>query len=249
MLATLVEQAGIDLVGRVVIVDNDSRDGGRAFLRALEGRVPRVTVVERHRFPSHARGMRAGVAALRRVERTIPPAERANFLLFVDTDVIWRNPDALLDLIGVTLAHDAVLGGEWRAGANPAPDIQASLFLVRRDAYDDRGTPPPVVGGSPAYRLQRSLVDRGFPVADFPANRGGYALHRGRSGVAAAAGHPRHPYARATHRAPHYMGVPDGAGIWAAAEAAHAALLTPEGEPALLDLLAARLNAPDQAPQ
>ena len=45
------------------------------------------------------------------------------------------------------------------------------------------------------------------------------------------------------------MGVPDGAGIWAAAEAAHAALLTPEGEPALLDLLTTRLGAPGPSPQ
>ena len=211
--------------------------------------MPRVTLVERHRFPSHARGMRAGVAALRRVERTIPPAERTNFLLFVDTDVIWRNPDALLDLVGMTLAHDAMLAGEWRPGPNPAPDIQASLFLVRRDVYDDRRTLPPINGGSPAYRLQRSIADRGLPTVHFPANRGGYTLHRGRSGVAAAASHPRHPYARATDRDPHYMGVPDGAGIWASAEAAHAALLDPEGEPALLDLLAARLAAPDASPQ
>jgi hypothetical protein len=242
MLTTLVEQAGLDLVHRVVVVDNGSRDGGRDFLRALAACAPRVTLVERRHFLTHAHGMRSGARALRAVERDLPPSERANYLLFCDPDVIWRNPDALLDLVGATIAHDATLAGEIRHGVNPMPDIQASLFLVRRDVYDDPSIPPLVVHGSPAYQLQRAIFDRGDPVVDFPTNRGGYALHRGRTGVAAAAAHRGHAYARATARWPHYMGLSDGAVVWATVEARHAPLLEPAGEAALLDLLSARLG-------
>ena len=244
MLATLAAQEGLDLLTRVVIVDNGSRDDGLPFLRALATGIDRVTVVERHRFPSHAHGMRAGVAALRRAERGTAEADRATHLLFVDTDVIWRRSDALLDLVAVAVARDAALVGEVRThGPNPRPDIQASLFLVRRDVYDDPAIPPLLNCGSPAYRLQQGVIDHGATVVDFPTNRGGYTLHRGRSGVVAAAGHPRHPYAKAVTRTPHFMGVADGARVWSETEAAHASLLGAAGAPALIELLAARLGS------
>src|SRR5262245_48680942 len=64
MLATLADQTGLELLDRVVIVDNGSRDGGVEFLRELDRRLGRVTLAERRRFPTHAHGMRAGVKAL-----------------------------------------------------------------------------------------------------------------------------------------------------------------------------------------
>ena len=245
MLATLAEQRALALVQQLIVVDNASRDGGRPFLRALADRAARVDLVERRRFLSHAHGMRAGVAALRRREHALPDAERTTHLLFVDTDVIWRSADALLDLTSAAVATDAALAGEIRLhGPNPHPDIQASLFLVRRDVFDDPATPPLLNCGSPAYRLQRAVIDRGDTVVDVPTNRNGLTLHRGRAGVTAAAAHPRHPYAHATTRDPSFMGVRGGAAIWAEAEATSAPWLGADGEPALLDLLADRLGTP-----
>ena len=250
MLATLAEQRALALVKQVIVVDNASRDGGQPFLHALADRAARVDLVERRRFLSHAHGMRAGVAALRRREHDLPADERATHLLFVDTDVIWRSPDALLDLTSAAVATDAALAGEIRLhGPNPHPDIQASLFLLRRDVYDDPAIPPLLNCGSPAYRLQRAVIDRGDVVVDVPTNRNGLTLHRGRAGVTAAAAHPRHPYAHATKRDPSFMGVYGGGAIWAEAEATYAARLGADGEPALLDLLADRLGPhnPDTA--
>jgi hypothetical protein len=244
MLATLSEQHDRAAVDRLVIVDNDSRDGGLAFLLALEARMPSMTLVIRRWFPTHAHGMRAGVAALRRAEHTRSPADRAGYLLFVDPDVIWRDPTALGRLLQAVRTEDAVLAGEWRTGANRQPDIQASFVLVRRDAYDDPATAPPIDGGAPLYRMERSIVDRGLATVDFPANRAGYVLHRGRTAVAAAAGRTVHPYGRAVQVGPHYMGVPDGARIWSEVEQAHAHLLEPDAEPTLVDLLATRFSAP-----
>ena len=89
--------------------------------------------------------------------------------------------------------------------------------------------------------MQASIVAAGLTIADFPSNHGGYILHRGRAGVAAAGQyHPTHSYAQATTTNPHFMGVPDGAAIWAAVEAPWADLLDPAGEAALLDHLAER---------
>lgn len=242
MLSTLAEQSALGLLTRIVIVDNCSCDGGVGFLRELASRVDRVDLVERRHFLSHAHGMRAGVAALRRADRDLLRGERANHLLFSDTDVIWRNADALLLFVAAAFAHDAALAGEMRH-VNLQPDIQASLFLTRLDVYDDRRTAPLINDGAPAYRLQRSIIDRGLPVVDFPANHGGYTLHRGRSGVAAAAKYyPGHPYACVQNNRAHFMGVPDGAAIWAAVEGAHTDLLTAEAEPLLLDRLADRFS-------
>ena len=228
---------------RYVVVDNASRDGGPPFLRALDDRAARVDLTERRRFLSHAHGMRAGVAALRRRERDFPDNERTTHLLFIDTDVIWRSPDALLALTTAAVAVDAALAGEIRRYVpNRLPDIQASLFLLRRDVYDDPAIPPLFNCGAPAYRLQRAVIDRGDTVVDVATNRDGLTLHRGRSGVMAAAAHPRHPYAHAVNRSPSFMGVSGGAAIWAAAEAAYAPWLSADGEQELLDLLAARLG-------
>src|SRR5262249_5605913 len=50
LLLTLCQQRELELLHRIVIADNDSRDGGQSFLRALAARVPRVEVVEHRRF-------------------------------------------------------------------------------------------------------------------------------------------------------------------------------------------------------
>ncbi len=242
MLCTLGEQSALWFLQHVVIVDNGSRDGGLPFLRRLADRVPRVLLVERHHFPSHAAGMRAGIAAIDAADRTNPPDERAGILVFCDPDVVFRNADALLDLAAVVVEHDAAFAGEARAAPGSAhPDIQASFFAVRRDVLARRDVEPLVNHGSPAAPMQASIVAAGLTISDFPSNHGGYVLHRGRAGVAAAGQyHPTHSYAQATTTDPHFMGVPDGPAIWAAVEAQWADLLDPAGEPALLDHLAER---------
>ena len=44
--------------------------------------------------------LRAGARAL---------TSDANVVLFCDPDVVWRNPETLLDLASVIVAHDAAL--------------------------------------------------------------------------------------------------------------------------------------------
>src|SRR5829696_4730050 len=68
LLATLAEQSDIELVRRIVIVDNGSDEDDVAFLRQLAARAPRVELVERRHLLDHARGLRAGVRRLKRVE-------------------------------------------------------------------------------------------------------------------------------------------------------------------------------------
>ena len=242
LLLTLGEQHELEFVHRIVIADNDSRDGGQAFLRALSARVARVELVQHRRFLNHARGMRGALRALDRVEAHVPEAERTNLLLFCDTDVVFRNPETLFDLAAATVANDAALVGELRK-VYEYPDVQASFFVVRRDSYERPDVPPWMNHGAPAYALQRGIWRAGLTVVDFPTNQGGYVLHRGRAGVVAAHDYvPRHSYATVANSMPHFMGVPGGAEIWAAIEARYADLLERQSEARLLDVLADRFS-------
>jgi hypothetical protein len=242
MLVTLAEQEHLELVERLVIVDNGSRDGGAPFLRDLAARVPRVELVENRHRRNHARGIRSGLSRLDALDRALPGAQRANLLVFVDSDVIFRNPQTLLALAATITEQDGAFAGELRR-LHEYPDAQASFFGVRRDVVARRDVKPWVNHGSPAYWLQRSIWQAGLTVVDFPSNQGGWILHRGRSAVAAQREwSPRGSYASATNHKAHYMGVPGGAEIWAEIEARHASLLAPDGQGSLLVLLAERFS-------
>ncbi len=157
--------------------------------------------------------MRSALRALRAAERGV--AKPANILLFCDTDVVFRNPDTLRALADRFADEDVAFVGELRRGLFPYPEAQASFLAVRRDWAERRGTAPWVDHGSPAYWLQRSIWKQGGRGDDFPSNAGGYLLHRGRAGVAAAQEHlPWHHLRAVPYSDPHFMGVPGGAQIW-----------------------------------
>ncbi len=238
MLLTLSEQQGLDAVERIVVVDNGSLDGGIDFLRSLAAAAPRLHLVERSHWLHHGPAMRAGLRALDRLDAADPHA--AETVLFIDADVLFLRPDALDAVAGSFVAHDAALVGEVRPGDHTCPDIQASVFAVRRAVIAHRGIAPLVHDGSPAYRMQRSIQRAGLTVVDLPTHRSGLMLHRGRAGVAAARQfRRRHAYATARQQEPHFMGVPDGEATWAATEARLAPLVDGD-QAALVDLLASR---------
>ena len=241
MLLTLSEQDGLGLLHDLVVVDNGSRDGGRPLLRDLAERVPKLQLVERERWLHHGPAMRAGVRALDRADTV---GDRpANVLLFCDPDVIFLRSDAL-QAVAECFGHlGAALAGEVRHSGGPGPDIQASLFAVRRDVHARRDVYPLVHDGSPAHRHQGSIHAAGLTVIDLPTNRSGLVLHRGRTAVAAAGEfHSHHPYATALMQEPHYMGVPDGEATWASVERRYERLLRPEHAGELVDTLAERLG-------
>ena len=243
MLCTLAEQSELWFLQHILIVDNHSRDGGVPFLRALAARVPRVHLVERRRFLNHAAGMRAGLRSLDRVERGLPQDQRSGLIVFCDPDVVFRNESTLLDLSSAVIRHDAAFAGEARGGPPGGhPDVQASFFAVRRDSLARRDVEPLVNHGSPAYRMQSSLLTAGLPIVDFPSNHGGYILHRGRTAVAAATAYGAGSYAGVANRHAHFMGVTDGLRIWRDIEERWAPLLEPDAEPALLDHLVQRFT-------
>jgi hypothetical protein len=243
MLCTLGDQSELWFLQHVVIVDNHSRDGGIPFLQALAASVPRVHLVERHHFLNHAAGMRAGIRALGPIERRLPPAQHAEMLVFCDPDVVFRNGSTLLDLSAAMVRHNAAFAGEARLGPGSGhPDVQASFFAVRRDSLARRDVQPLVNHGSPAYRMQASLLRAGLTIVDFPSNHGGYVLHRGRTAVAAATAYGVGPYAGVANRQPHFMGVAGGSRIWTDIEERWAPLLDPDSEHALLDHLVKRFS-------
>ncbi len=241
MLSTLVEQSSLDRVRRIVIAHHPSRDDDVEFVHALAAEVERVHVVTRRFGRSHAPGMRAAIRALDRFERTDPPERRANVLLFCDPDVVFRDPTTLEQLAAV-IADGAAMAGEFRGPAHD-PSIQASFLAVRRDVYARPDVVPWVSHGAPTEWLQRSVVKTGLPVAHFPSNVGGFILHRGRSSIEVLRTQaPRHAYATVAYRHPHFMGVHDGALIWAAVEARHAQLIDPANRAQLMDRLRCALD-------
>lgn len=243
MLRSLVEQEGLDRLSAVVICDNHSRDGGTPFLRELAQRAGRVVFVENRWWRSHARGMRVALQALDQRDRATESSQRANILLFVDPDVLFLRHDTLSELARIFAPGSAAFAGELRHGLFPLPEAQASFLAVRRDWAVRRDVSPWVNHGSPAYWLQRDIWLRGGQGVDFRSNERGYALHRGRTAVAAARDfEPWSAYATVANRDPHFMGLPHGQKVWEYHEAALSHWLTEDAEPELLRLLAERLS-------
>jgi hypothetical protein len=190
--------------------------------------------------------MRVALRGLKAVEATLEPTQRANVVLFCDSDVIFRSSRTLVDLAKTFTDGGAAFAGELRHHLFPYPEAQASFLAVRRDWLERRDTAPPVNHGSPLYWMQRSIWRHGGVGIDFPSNHGGYILHRGRSGVAAANRYHRgHPWARAENRDPHFMGVPGGALIWESVETRRRELLLEGHQRELIAVLADRLDPRD----
>jgi hypothetical protein len=74
-------------------------------------------------------------------------------LLFGDTDVVFRNPETLLDLGASIVAHDAAFAGELR-GTGKLPFVHASFLVVRRDWYYRRSGVPWLYHPTPAVPMQ-----------------------------------------------------------------------------------------------
>ena len=111
MLLTLCEQAGLSMIYRIIIVDNDSRDGGQIFLRNLAKNIGCIELIENNYFTSHARGLRIGFSNLEKIEADCTQ-EKTNLLLFCDTDIIFLNPKTLLDITNSLIESNAALAGE-----------------------------------------------------------------------------------------------------------------------------------------
>jgi len=239
MLLTLAEQSSLELLKRIIIVDNCSRDDGSSFLRELAAQTTRISVVENRWFLTHARGMRRGLRLLDMLEPDPAAPGNANIVLSCDADVVFRRRDTLSGLARVFIEEGAALAGELRKHLYPYPEAQASFIAVRRDCYSRKDIAPWVNHGAPAYWMQRSIWRAGLPVVNFPSNHGGYILHRGRSGVAASRlFFPYSSYATVHNSAAHYMGVPEGARIWEDIEAGWEDFLQPEAQERLIGHLA-----------
>ena len=233
MLLSLARQAHLELLQRVIIVDNGSAPGDAVFLQALADPGSRITVVRNRKHRCQAGGMRRGRAELDRLDRDQPEAVRANLLLFCDPDVLFLRRDALQAVAACFGDPGVSHAGEMRTHLRPLPEAQASFLAVRRDWAAKPSVSPWVNHGSPAWWLQRDLQRQGGKGCHFLANADGYILHRGRSAVAATkTAEPGHAYATAANAAPHFMGVPGGARVWEEQSATYDDWLAPGKEAA-----------------
>jgi glycosyltransferase involved in cell wall biosynthesis len=134
MLLTLAEQSSPQLLKRIILVDNRSRDGGPSFIRELAERTNRISLVENRWFLNHARGMRRGLRLLDMVEADLPATDSANIVLSCDADVVFRRRDTLWELARVFVEEGAALAGELRKHLYRHPEAQASFIAHRRAA-------------------------------------------------------------------------------------------------------------------
>jgi hypothetical protein len=243
MLLTLCEQDKLKYISRIIIVDNNSHDGGISFLQRLVATIERVHLVENHFICTHARGLRKGVACLDKVEASEELHKKSNILLICDTDIIFRNKETLTDLASTFMDKNSAFAGELRYNLYHYPEAQTSFLAVRRDSYARSDVAPFVHHGAPAYWMQRSLWRAGLHLTDFPSNHGHYILHRGRSGVAAAhLYYPLSAFSTTPNKDPHYMGVSNGEKIWKKTEAHFSHWLFAEEEDKLIEYLSEKMK-------
>lgn len=235
MLATLAEQTSLKYLANIVIIDNGSRDGGVDFLTQLSDRIDSIHLVKNRFNTTHARGLRLGIDYLSRLEEKGNDA--GNAFLICDTDIVFRNPNTIEDL-ATLIEDDAAFIGELRHGFYPYPEAQASFFAMPRSVYHRDDIAPIVHHGAPTYFMQRSIWRAGLKIVDFPSNHGGYILHKGRSGVAAASEfYPLSQYATALNKQPHFMGVPNGHTVWEGIEKQYKNLVHSGNESVLIQNL------------
>ncbi len=237
MLLSLCGQTAVNRIRAIIIIDNASRDGSCHFLQKLRESGLRIYIVQRRRESSHARNLRKGIQELRKMEKS-GAIEPHDTYLIIDPDVLFLRKETLAEAVNAFERQQAALLGEMRTGNYEIPEAQASFLLIRAHAYHARQTHPFVNHGAPALWLQRSLRSQGFRLCDFPLNKNGYILHRGRSAVERTRRYSKlHAYATVTRANPHYMGLPDGAAVWRKRENEYAPLLTEANERALLAVL------------
>jgi glycosyltransferase involved in cell wall biosynthesis len=241
MLLTLCEQKDSDKVSKIIIVDNNSRDGGVDFIKKLSHAVDRIHLVQNKLICTHARGVRIGIDFLNKVEKD--DQTKSNVLMVCDTDIIFLNPKTLTVLSTIFDANKTAFAGELRYSIKMGPQAQASFLCIRRDCYARADVRPFVNHGSPAFWMQRSLLKAGLFLHDFRSNFGGYILHRGRTGVKAANQHNKmSTFATTPNNEPHYTGVENGKQIWQKTEDRFAHLLKKGSEDLLLEYFNKKLN-------
>ena len=241
MLLTLCEQNDLDRISKIIIVDNNSKDGGIEFLQNLSDSIEKIELIKNNVVCTHARGVRVGVDYLDKLESK--NEKKSNVLMVCDTDIIFRNKETLYDLTSIFESSDAAFAGELRYSDTVCPQAQASFLCIRRDVYARKDIKPFVNHGSPAYWMQKSLWDADLHLHDFHSNFGGYILHRGRTGVAAAKEHHRlSSFAKTSNNQAHYMSVENGEQIWKKIEKCYTHLLKKDNETELIELLSKFLN-------
>ena len=241
MLLTLAEQSSLKLLKRIILVDNDLRDGGSSFLRELAERINIISVVHNRWFLNHARGMRSGLRLLDLVEAEAAATESANIVLSVYADVVFRRRDTLSELAKVFIEEGAALAGESRKHLYPYPEAQASFVAVRRHCYSRKHR---TMGQPRRSRLLDAAEHLARRTAGSEFSQQSWRVHPS-------------PRARGCHRAPffpysyyatihnndaHYMGVPEGARIWEAIETRWEDLLLPEAQERLMAYLAKQFS-------
>jgi hypothetical protein len=163
---------------RLLIIENNSRDGSREQLKDLQAYLPGMEIVELNEHLHHGPGMDTGI-------RT----SSTEWVLVCDTDCIVYRPGAIEAMLG-RVTQDTYMIGEIQdvdTGGFPAQKASKDTFqyvhpffaLVKRDYYLQ--LPPFEKHGAPCLKNEFTARKKGFGMIDFPVRE--YVYHFGRGTV------------------------------------------------------------------
>jgi glycosyltransferase involved in cell wall biosynthesis len=195
----------------LVVVDNGSRDGSGALLRALE-QTGLVRLIANRVQRNHGPAVTQALSWLARRQ-----ADRVDYVWVVDSDVVVLREDAVRASVAALEAAGAAAVGEAASDEEGLSDYSLLLdpALLWRPPL-----PPFVEDGYPSGALQRAARERGLGLAPFPFAREGFVVHAGRGTLRrlVEARHTTNRYYEwaLTHHKPHF-------GEWPGAESRYCA--------------------------
>ncbi|HEY5297445.1 MAG TPA: glycosyltransferase [Verrucomicrobiae bacterium] len=176
LLFSLCRIVGRDKFGEIVIVDNNSTDGSRQILRAMQD-AGLITLIANERQQYHGPGLNQAMRHLASVAR-MNVESSPDYVLILDSDVIVLRPTLVDDLLSVAVKKSAGLTGEIEDFEYiEAGYAHISSVLIDPKQVWRRGITPFEHHGVPDLEFQRDLVRRRIFRQNFPMRSELYVLH------------------------------------------------------------------------
>jgi glycosyltransferase involved in cell wall biosynthesis len=176
LLFSLCRIVGREKFGEIVIVDNNSTDGSREILRALQ-EAGFITLIANDRQQYHGPGLNQAMRHLA-AEARRDEENRPDYVLILDSDVIVLRPTILDDLLPGVLKTGAGLAGEMEANEYVKGGYaHISSILIDPQQVWRRGITPFEDHGVPDLEFQRALVHNGIVRHHFPIRSALHVLH------------------------------------------------------------------------
>jgi glycosyltransferase involved in cell wall biosynthesis len=180
LLFSLCRILGREKISRIVVVDNNSTDSSRLWLKSLAD-AGLIDVVLNNRQRYHGPGLNDGIQFLERMQRNpTRPEDITDYIWVLDSDVIVLRDDVINDAIAAMRNSNSALCGQFQTDAMQEGYAHISSIIFDPLKIWRRGFSPFEESGAPGVAMQRSLIRRRVNRLDFPFRARGYLIHFGR---------------------------------------------------------------------